>query len=379
MTPQALMPPRSRQRGLTLVELMVAIAINLLLVLAATLLYLNTRSTQKAVDEKSAVAETGQFTLALLGRDLTLAAFYPVAASEPATAGQAAQVGALMTYDQAAGQMVDAGLLPAAYRHGLMGCDGKLFSAQTHACVDHTDAAAAGSDSLVVAYFSSDAMGLSTGLRADCTRADVANDATVARNTLRVGTQPQTAAQVAAGEAALKRENLGLQPASPLLIINHYFLAPIQLTREGGRTIDSLALYCRGNGHVTSGTMSASELVRGVEQMVVRYGVRDPAAGFGGVSPHRYLTAAQVSALSPMNLGDATLNGWQQVLAVRVCLVVRSTEATASRDASGNVAAITDCHGESMRLTDGGQLRRFERTFSVKNRQGVSTALMGGA
>lgn len=379
MTSHVFIAPRFRQRGLTLVELMVAIAINLLLVLAATLLYLNTRSVQKAVDEKSAVSETGQFALALVGRELTLASFYPVAASEPATAGQAAQVGALMTYDQAAGQMVDAGLLPAAYRHGLMGCDGKLFSAQTHACVDHTDAAAVGSDSLVVAYFTSDAMGLSAGLRADCTRADVANDASVARNTLRVGTQPQTPEQVAAGETAGRRESLGLQPASPLLIINHYFLRPIQLTREGGGTINSLALYCRGNGHINNGTMSSSELVRGVEQMVVRYGVRDPAAGFSGMSPHQYLTAAQVSVLPSMNLGDVTLDGWQQVLAVRVCLVVRSTEATASRDGSGNPVAITDCHGESMSLADRGQLQRFERTFSVKNRQGVSTAIPGGA
>lgn len=65
----------SAPKGLTLVELMVAVAINLVLVLAATLLYLNTRSTQKMVDEKSAVSETGQFALALLGRELTLAGF----------------------------------------------------------------------------------------------------------------------------------------------------------------------------------------------------------------------------------------------------------------------------------------------------------------
>ena len=46
---------RGDQAGVTLVELMVTIAINLLLVLAATLLYLNTRNTQKAVDERGAV------------------------------------------------------------------------------------------------------------------------------------------------------------------------------------------------------------------------------------------------------------------------------------------------------------------------------------
>ena len=190
-----------RERGVTLVELMVAIAINLVLVLAATLLYLNTRSAQKAVDDRSAVAETGEFALDLLGRELTLAGFYPVMASEPTGAGAAAQVGALMSYDQAAGQMVKAGLLSATYQNGLMGCDDQMISA-THACGAHAEAAASTSDSLVVAYFTSDAMGLSTGLRADCARDDVANDGSVARNTLRVGTQPQTAEEVKSGKAA---------------------------------------------------------------------------------------------------------------------------------------------------------------------------------
>lgn len=374
MTPSAHLRSRAQQRGLTLIELMVAIAINLVLVLAATLLYLNTRSAQKAVDDRSAVAETGEFALDLLGRELTLAGFYPVMASEPTGAGAAARVGALMTYDQAAGQMVKAGLLPAAYQHGLMGCNDQMISAQTHACAAHAEAAASTSDSLVVAYFTSDAMGLSTGLRADCARDDVAKDGSVARNTLRVGTQPQTAEEVEAGKAASSRGNLGLPPDSPLLIINHYFLRPTTLTREGGGTVSSLALACRGNGQASNGAMGdLTELIRGVEQFVVTYGVRNPAASFSGISPHRYLTAAEVSALTPMNLGDATLTGWQQVLAVRVCLVVRSTEATAAG------ASITDCGGRSMRLADGGQLKRFERVFSVKNRQGVSAAITGGS
>jgi type IV pilus assembly protein PilW len=247
-----------------------------------------------------------------------------------------------------------------------------MFSGQTHACVPHTEAAAAGSDSFAIAYFTSDAMGLAAGLRADCARADVAADGSIARNTLRVGTRPLTPDEVEEGKQATARSDLGLPPEAPLLVINHYFLRPTTLAREGGGMVNTLALACRGNGSADKGAMSANELVKGVEQLVVTYGVRDPAAGLAGTSPHRYLTATEVGALAPMNLGDATLNGWQQVLSVRICLVVRSAESTAAG------VAITDCEGKQMKLADGGQVQRFERVFSVKNRQGASSALSGG-
>ena len=363
-----------RERGVTLVELMVAIAINLVLVLAATLLYLNTRSTQRAVDEKSAVSETGQFALELLGRDVTLAAFYPTAASEPEVAGAPTLAAVPVTYDIAADRLVNGGQLKPAYRRGLMGCDGQAFSAKDHAC----EAAAADFDSLVVAYFTSDALGLSAGLRADCTRSDVAKDATVAPNASRVGVLPQSEADKEAGKAAAARTASGLQPASPLLVINHYFLRPVELQTEGGRTVQTNALSCRGNGQQSGGTMVSADLITGVEQMEITYGVRNPALGFEAVTPYRYITADEVSSLSPMSIGDVTLDAWQQVLSVKVCLMVRSTESTAPRDAQGQVVAVNDCSGQPMALADGGLVQRFERVFSLKNRQGVSPAIRVG-
>lgn len=365
---------RRREQGVTLVELMVAIAINLVLVLAATLLYLNTRSTQKAVDEKSAVSETGQFALELLGRDVTLAAFYPTAASEPAIAGAPALDAVPVTYDIAAERLVNGGQLKAAYRRGLMGCDGQAFSAKDHQC----ETTEADFDSLVVAYFTSDALGLAAGLRADCTRADVANDAVVAPNATRVGLMPQSDEDKLAGKESSKRKDSGLQPASPLLIINHYFLRPAELLTEGGRTVQSKALSCRGNGRQSGGTMTAVDLVSGVEQMEITYGVRNPELGFASVTPYKYLTAAEVSALGNMSVGDVILDAWQQVLTVKVCLMVRSTESTAPRNAKGAVAGVTDCLGESMTLADGGLVQRFERVFSLKNRQGASPAIRVG-
>ena len=372
---------RRHQRGVTLVELMVAIAINLVLVLAATLLYLNTRGTQKSVDERGAMFESGQFALELLGREIALAGFYPVTGTEPASASQGFQTSVRMTFDRAAAQMVQAGATGVtAYQGGLFGCVGQTLT-ESHACAPHTSTTgtAAGSDAFAVAYFTSDAMSVAVGQRADCTRADVALDATLALNTTRLGTVPGTGAPAnattgTAGKPDKVRTDMGLPPASPLLVINQYFLGASTFTSESGSKINTFALKCRGNGrNVKFG--DDIELVPGVEQMVLSYGLKDLTSG----APVRYVSASDVSALLPVQDGDQTLTGWQQVVSVRVCLLVRSlSNNTAVRNAAGKALSVTDCRGNAVSRTDGAQVRTFERVFSVKNRQGNTVGPAGG-
>lgn len=377
--PRALAPAHpcaqapQRQRGVTLVELMVAIAINLVLVLAATLLYLNTRGTQKSVDERGAMFESGQFALELLGREIALAGFYPVTGTEPASASLGFQAPVRMTFDRAAAQMVNAGATGVtAYQGGLFGCAGQTLT-ERHTCAPHsaTTGTASGSDAFAVAYFTSDAMSLALGQRADCTRADVANDATVTLNATRLGSVPGTGtpANTATGAPAQpdkSRADLGLSPASPLMVINQYFLGASTFTGEGGSKISTFALKCHGNGR-NADFGDDIELVPGVEQMVLSYGLKDLTSG----APVRYVTAAEVNAALPVQDGDQTLTGWQQVVTVRVCLLVRSlSNNTAVRNAAGQALSVTDCRGNAVSRTDGAQVRTFERVFSVKNRQG---------
>lgn len=372
---------RPTQRGVTLVELMVAIAINLVLVLAATLLYLNTRGTQKAADERNAMFESGQFALELLGREIALAGFYPVTGTEPANAAQGFQTSVRMTFDRAASQMVTGGSTAVtAYQGGLFGCAGQTLTEQ-HTCAAHGTGTPAGSDALAVAYFTSDAMSVAVGQRADCTRADVANDATVARNSLRLGSVPGTGKPANAATGALavpdkSRIAMGLPPASPLMVINQYFLGASTFVGEGGNTISTFALKCRGNGR-NADFGDDIELVQGIEQLVVRYGLKDVTSG----APVRYVTATEVASATPVQDGDQTLTGWQQVVSVRVCLLVRSlNNNTAVRNASGNALSVVDCRGNAVSRADGAQVRTFERVFSVKNRQGntVGPAASGG-
>ena len=161
MKPQSLSHPIIRQRGLTMVELLVALAISLVLVLAATYVYLATRQSDRALERSSDAQETGVYVLQLLGREIANAGFYPATrapivgnASDPADK-DITQVGMIDTYpplEHSPHRPTDwmnaaAGWPPVAFQTGIFGCDDASFD--TAASVCGTTAAGTG-DTIVI-------------------------------------------------------------------------------------------------------------------------------------------------------------------------------------------------------------------------------------
>ena len=109
-------PSRRAQQGLTLVELMVAVAINLVVVLVAAYLYLNGRSTQQAVEERAAMFENGQLALELLGKEIGNAGYYPAHMHEPDA-----------TLLVNLGRYVNPAPAVAAFNAGVFGCSSGRF------------------------------------------------------------------------------------------------------------------------------------------------------------------------------------------------------------------------------------------------------------
>lgn len=68
---------RSRFGGFTLVELMIALSIALVAILAATQLYLSTRQTYRIQGMQATLSEDGRFALSMLQRIFTQAGFRP--------------------------------------------------------------------------------------------------------------------------------------------------------------------------------------------------------------------------------------------------------------------------------------------------------------
>lgn len=331
---------RRAHRGLGLVELLIALAISLVIVLAATSVYLASRSTQRTIDEASAAHENGLFALRLIGRDLANAGFYPTVRVE-----NAASVNTIQGYLNVTGR--------AAYQTGIFGCEGAVFDVDTATC----PAATAGApDTLVVGYFSNDAFGqASIGQRADCQGVDV-NTASARYN---------------AGRFSLA--GVDTPPTLPLFIGNHYTLVGGPANLAGvdeavtveGRAFRPLGLGCNGTG---AGNNTWTTVVQGLDDLQFRYGVFEDATR----TPARFFTAAQVNALGNTTIDGVVFAPWERVSAVRVCVIARTFESPA---ALGSAAAaprqFTNCDGglTNQAATDLTLRKTYVQVFGLRNRQ----------
>jgi len=307
------------QRGFSLVELLVALALSMLVVIATTYVYLGTRESQRTLFEKAYATETAQYALDVIGRDIENAGFYP----------SSAVTGVVQTY----ANPVSSTPKPVAFDAMVFGCQGKKFdpTASSPACVSH--AGSEDADTLVLNSYSNDASGLDIGNRADCLRQDSANDSL-------------NASRRDAGHPGAT-----LPPLLPLFVSNRYTLGDTASQVEG-QAISTFSLACNGNGNSAGGYQP---IVMGVDQLRFYYLVR---AG-GGSADSTFVRANSVSATD-----------WANVVAVRVCVMTRSMQ---SARLQGNAAySATDCDGTSRSFTDGLERRVFSQTFALKNHTQVS-------
>ena len=306
-------------RGLTVIELMVALVIGLVISIVASAVYLGTRSATVATQSVSDQNETGQLALDLLGREIKKAGFFPAqfgSAAQPLLPGSFVN-----TKDPT----------KPAFDQGVFGCEGAAFDPSGKVC----GAAAAGApDGLVINYMSAPEFGddAAVGNHRDCNRATASSDAA-------------NAAAVAANR--------------PLFVSNRFSLVSTSYTAASGRAIDTFSLACHGNGDDTAA--AATPHLAGVEDLVLSYGVWGTS---NQQTPNRYYTATEVGAL-PVVDGQTP---WQRVSSIRVCLVVRTPDAV--RLGEGSTArTFTNCRDvvETLADTDRTLKRRFERVFAARN------------
>lgn len=317
---------RPGQRGLTLVELLVAITINLAIVIAAVYLYLGTRESQRAIDQTSEANEVGVFALRALGRDVVNAGFYPAVSSE-------GNENVLAAYSN---------LTPtvAAYNTGIFGCDATDFDVAAGTC-----GSTAGKDGLVVAYFTNDAFGEAGGQRKDCNGNDVGT-ATV--NTSRVGTGAATQ-----------------PPAKPLFVANHYRLGPATSVVVDGQTTSVRSLECRGNA---AGSTTYQPVISNIEDFQVTYGVFSTSAR----TVDRFYTAAEFASipLPTLTIDGKSLTPWARVAAVRICVLSRTYGAASKlADTAGALRTYQACDGSSVQqpLTDRSTYKTYTQVFGLRN------------
>nr|WP_216294160.1 PilW family protein [Delftia acidovorans]MCA1068717.1 hypothetical protein [Delftia acidovorans] len=357
---------RRFQAGLTLVELLVAMAISLMIMAAAIYVYVASSDSQRVLDRTTASNETGAFAMQMLGRAIMNAGFYPAPApSIPAvllkndTEQQydITQVGMYDTYPPIAStkrRTIDwanpaTGWPPVAFQTGIYGCDSAKLKVSDSACDKPEDGKP---DTLVINYFTSDAMGGVTGSRFDCTGTDVGKDPSNAERN-----------KSATGGALVD----GSPPWLPLFGSNRYTLQDSK-AYVGRAQKDTKSLVCSGNGkspHGSSDSDAYQSLLSGMEDVQFTYGVYSTEST---LTPDNFYTATQVNALGLTPINGQQLTGWQRVVSVRACILTKTLQGnTRLGDKKGSEKTYVDCQGVTKQQPPGETYTRLVQVFGVRN------------
>ncbi|PJI96840.1 type IV pilus assembly protein PilW [Acidovorax sp. 69] len=352
------------QRGLTIIELLVAMTISLVIVIAAAYMYLASRESQRAIDRSSSSRETSAYVMQMLGREIMNAGFYPAIALP--IPPDATQRGMYDTYPPLPAEprvVTDwqnplTGWPPTAFQTGIFGCDGGKLDVQSSTCpaVDNTLA-----DTIVINYFTSDtpAMERTTGRRFDCTGSDAGGDPSNAERKKNSGGAPPGTPHTATAN--------NIPPQLPIFVSNRFSLSSIKMSVDQ-QDVNSKSLVCSGNGQSPHGVADATAyqpIISGLEDLQFSYGVYSTDAT---LVPGRYYTASEVGALPSVVINGLTLSAWQRVTAVRVCVLSRTAGGnTRIADKTSAPRTYLDCSDTAKNQPTGDTITRSVEVFGLRN------------
>ena len=291
-------------RGVTLIELLVAMAIGLLLVIAASATYLYSKSAYNTVSETSQMEENGRFALNLLSRYIQSAGF--VMLNPKAINVQGALI------------------------NKISGCDfglsnGTAASAAADvACRAATPAGERQSASISL-FFDTDAFNGANFQGLNC-----------------IGNRP-VEMPITDGSGAVSFTQWQSR--------SHFFISTFVSATPNG-TVTRGQLSCVGESNAGPGQPTtyppAQPLIPGIEQLAVNYLL--PST----VSPKVAQRGQSASAVTV----------WGDVMAVELCVLTRSIQSASNETET----AYTDCYGNAIPVTGNDSYRTFRTTVNLRNR-----------
>lgn len=319
-----------RQRGLSLVELMVALTIGLFLMGAVGIIYVNTATASRSSTQESQMNEDAALALELLQQQIRLTGFSNV--------------------DPTGNR-----LFPG---QAVRGCDGGFANNAAAFAALACNAGGVGPDALAVRY-----------------EATLLNSQPITAGGI---TRPANCAYESL--AAWNAQAEGAATATPLALAdNRYYIA------NDATNGNTPTLFCQGRTGAAFG--NATALIPNIEDLQIQYAVTAlPTAG----NPIPHQVAGYVDASNAV-LGVPAIN-WSRVAALRLCLVARSARpvptgdnplGTANPDgttATPGLGTYTDCAGVSRTVTDRFVRRAYTTTIQLRNmRPGLpSDYVLGG-
>lgn len=283
------------QTGMTLIELMVALAIGMFLMLGAVTVFMQGRTTFRVTESISRLQENARFALDAIEPDVRMARYWGLTNRAETIRGRATEspistTGAIGACG--ANWVIDLDNAIAASNNGYTwGCAG-----------DNVDTGANGSDSFVVRRVAEDAL----------TPAQVAAITAASPGTLFVqsGRSPGLDGRLFAG--AVPADFVAGPQELHQLIVNGYYVSTRSTQSFQAAAIPSLRMKTLVAGP-TGVVIQDREVMPGVEDMQIQFGIDTDAAG----------TADRGSVDRYVNPGDPLI-ATSVILAVRVWLRVRA-------------------------------------------------------
>jgi type IV pilus assembly protein PilW len=309
-------------RGLTLVELLVALALGLLITVATVAGYLGLSEASKVAEAHARMDDDGQAALAVLAAHLRMAGSNPDRRNRIPSDRKNP-------------------IYPLVYTFAVRGCDGPFANVATAASIQDltcTSGSPGGPDSVSVTYEADryNTVSPASVQPTDCLGHPL--DARVATVTESTGVGMETDIDVTYHAAE-----------------NRFYIASAS---DG-----SPVLYCRGNGLGST----ASPLVENVEDMQLSYGtVRATESVIPSANVAGYLDASELTTHATLAaLPEAAR--WEKVASVRVCVVIKSSRPLASGPGS---AQYLKCDGTLETSPPDLHLRRaYSATVVLRNRR----------
>jgi len=321
---------RSRERGFSLVELMIASTIGLLILTAMISVFVSSMQSRNEVDKASRQIENGRFAVEMLKEDIQLAGFYGDYFPSTIT---------WTTPDPCATILNNMGFSAGNLPVGIYGYPDTVTSGTQPSCLSSRKE---GTDILVIRRTST------TQLRIDANE-DNARDANVtnedgssgisvaslgAGHYLQVSNCSDTPAE---GEYVLAKDPTafvlhGVKPAGipasciigGLAPVRQYFVRIFYIATcndcgagDGIPTLKMVELspdtgVCATDPAASCGSMTTRSIAEGIENLQLEYGIDTNSDG----TPDSYSTAPAAA-------------DWQNVMAVKIFLLARNTEITA--------------------------------------------------
>lgn len=297
--------------GRTLIEVMIALTLGLVILLAITSLFVTNKQTYRTSDDKTRLDEEGYLALNLIAFNVRMAGYGSLtSALTHNDSSKPLPLPAVYTNLSGAGLapgVVDTG----AAQNVIFGCANGFSdsSSAVAACAPGTT-----SDAFLVRYVidARNANLTAGGVPTDCLGAGV------------VATAAPT----------------------PFFIVENRFFSQISPTTGVPE------LYCQGNGNTLAGANFANPaqpITENVEQLKISYGV----STIGGQSIDRSMTA---DVMIPAD--------WQNVISAKICLVVRS----ANNNITTKAQTYRDCSNAVVVAPDRRLRGVFSSTITLRNR-----------